>query len=62
MVEELSLSAIDRGTTAARHHGKAGHPQQSRLGMKLFGREGLDVHLLQGSAVDLAPRVSTLAR
>src|SRR5262245_19724908 len=62
MVDELLPSAIDRGKTTARHHAETRHPQQCRFGMRLLGREGLDVHLLQGAAVDLAPRVSTLPR
>src|SRR5262249_17133547 len=62
MIDELSPATVDRGETAARHHGETRHPQQGGFDMELLSREGLDVHLLHGAAVDLAPRVKALPR
>src|SRR5215831_19656765 len=62
VIDEFPGETIDRCRSASRHYPQARHAPQGGLGMKLLGREGLDVPLGQSSSVYLTTRIKALVR
>src|SRR5262249_8225589 len=62
VIDEFPGETIDRCRSASRHYPQARHAPQGGLGMKLLGREGLDVPLGQSSSVNLTTRIKALVR
>src|SRR5215472_4916321 len=62
VIDEFPGEMIDRCGSASRHYPQARHAPQDDLGMKLLGREGLDVPLGQSSSVYLTTRITALVR